>query len=183
MKISVYIATSLDGFIARKDGSLDWLPGSDGEVDESLVGEDFGYATFMDSVDVMVMGRKSYEKILSFGEWPYGDKRVIVLSSTLKTVSPTIASASFVSIRDLSPEALVEALRSEGADHLYIDGGSTIQRFINANLVDELILTRVPILIGEGISLFGTLHKDKTLEHQETQSYSNGFVQSRYKIV
>ena len=177
MKLSVYIATSLDGFIARKNGDLDWLPGSDGEGD----GEDYGFHQFMESVDTLVMGRNSYEMVLSFGEWPYGEKRVIVLSSNEIEIPENLAKN--VASRSCSPIELVDELLESGAKHLYIDGGKTIQGFLNAGLIQEIIITRVPVLLGSGIPLFGALDSDKKLHHLETHSFENGFVQSKYKIL
>jgi dihydrofolate reductase len=179
MKVSVYIATTLDGFIARKDGSLDWLPGSDGEVDPELEGEDFGYAEFTSTVDVLIMGRNTYELVLSFGEWPYGDKRVIVISSTLKSLCDTLPSN--VELRSCSVQELHAEMQQSGAKHLYIDGGKTIQSLLKAELITDLILARVPVLIGEGIPLFGSLNQDILLHHNTTQSFKNGFVQSHYQ--
>jgi dihydrofolate reductase len=176
MKISVYIATSLDGFIARSDGSLDWLPGADGEQQGA---EDYGFYAFFNSVDTLVMGRNTYEMVLSFGEWPYADKRVIVLSSTLQGKSATTPDTQ---IRSCTPTELAKELISIGADHVYIDGGKTIQGFLRAGLVDEMILTRVPILLGSGLPLFGPLEKDIPLTHLATQSYASGFVQSHYRV-
>ena len=180
MKATVYIATSLDGFIAREDGSLDWLPGSDGSSADSG-GDDFGYSAFMDSVDVLVMGRNTYETVLSFGQWPYGEKRVVVLSSTLTEVSADVPDT--VMLRSCSPTELVKELEELGAKHLYIDGGKTIQGFLNAGLIQELIITRVPVIIGSGISLFGSVNNDIKLQHVETHSFPNDFVQSKYKVV
>lgn len=178
MKASVYIATSLDGFIARENGELDWLPGSNGESDSTE--EDYGYHAFMDSVDAIVMGRNTFELVLSFGQWSYGDKRVIVLSSKPLKISdnlpPTVESKS------CSPNELVQELTEQGLHHLYIDGGKTIQSFLNAGLIQVLIITRIPVLIGTGIPLFGPLDKDRKLHHIQTLTYENGFVQDRYQI-
>ena len=179
MKISVYIATSLDGFIARENGDLDWLPGSDG--DEDGTGEDYGYHQFMESVDVLVMGRNTYEMILSFGEWPYGEKRVIVLSS--KEIEIPDKLAENVASRSCSPFELVDELLESGAKHLYIDGGKTIQGFLNAGLIQEIIITRVPVLLGSGIPLFGELDQDKKLHLLESRAFDNGFVQSKYEVI
>jgi len=176
MKSSVYIATSLDGFIAREDGDLDWLPGNDGESGD----EDLGFNTFMDSVDVLVMGRNTYEMVLSFGQWPYGSKRVVVLSRKLTQVSDNLPET--VELRSCSPTELVKDLLKSGAKHLYVDGGKTIQGFLNAGLIQEIIITRVPVLIGNGIPLFGPVNKDLKLRHIETRSFANGFVQSRYEV-
>ncbi len=180
MKASVYIATSLDGFIAREDGSLDWLPGSDGSSADGD-GEDFGYNAFMESIDVLVMGRNTYETVLSFGQWPYGNKRVVVLSRTLTEVSPDLPDT--VAISSLSPAELMKELEKTGAKHLYIDGGKTIQSFLNAGLIQEILITRIPVLIGSGIPLFGPLSNDIRLQHVETNSFANGFVMSKYRVV
>jgi dihydrofolate reductase len=179
MKVSVFIATSLDGFIARENGGLDWLPGSDGQ--DTGDGEEFGYNAFFDSVDVLIMGRNTYEMVLSFGQWPYGDKRVIVLSRTLDKLPDD--SPATVALRAGSPQELVGELEAAGAGHLYVDGGKTIHGFLEAGLIDELIITRVPILIGSGIPLFGRLGRDQRLRHVQTQTFDNGFVQSRYERI
>ncbi len=181
MKISVYIATSVDGFIARENGDLDWLPGSDGETVPDSDNEDYGYNAFMESIDVLVMGRKTYESVISFGQWPYENKRVIVLSSTLSHLSENLPDS--VELKSCPPQELALELGQSGAKHLYIDGGLTIQKFLDAGLIDEIIITTVPVLIGSGIPLFGPLHRDKKLQHIETRSYKNGFVQSKYKII
>lgn len=181
MKASVYIATTLDGFIARENGELDWLPGSDGGADADSENEDFGFDTFMDSVDVLVMGRITYEFVLLSGHWPYGNKRVIVLSRNLHKVSDDVLSTT--ELKSCSPDELYAELQNSGARHLYIDGGKTIQGFLNSGLIDEMIITKVPVLIGKGIPLFGALHKDKKLRHIETQCYKNGFVQSKYEVL
>lgn len=179
MKISVYIATSLDGFIAKEDGDIEWLHNSGhGEVNK---GEDFGYQAFMSSIDALVIGRNTYEKVLSFGgDWPYGKKPIFVLST--KAVKIPDAISETVSSLSGSPQKIVEKLEQLGHHHLYLDGGLTIQRFLEAGLVDELTITKIPILIGKGIPLFGPLSKDVKLTHLETKSWGNGFVQSRYNI-
>jgi len=181
VKASVYIATTLDGFIARENGELDWLPGSDGEVDVNAENEDFGFNAFIDSIDVLVMGRNTYELVLSSGLWPYGNKRVIVLSRTLKKLANNLPSS--VELKSRLPNELYTELQEAGAQHLYIDGGKTIQGFLDSGLVDEITITKVPVLIGKGIPLFGDLNKDKSLKHIETQSYKNGFVQSKYAVL
>ena len=182
MKASVYIATSLDGFIARENGDLDWLPGSDGSSVESNPEDgDFGYQAFMDSVDALVMGRNSFEKVLSFGMWPYGNKRVVVLSSQLTQLPDDLPET--VELKSGSPTEVVQELAASGAPRLYIDGGKTIQAFLNAGLIQELIITRIPVLIGKGLPLFGPVHKDLQLRHVETRVFSNGFVQSKYAVI
>ncbi|WP_417388712.1 dihydrofolate reductase family protein [Gimesia sp.] len=178
MKTSIYIATSLDGFIARKDGALDWLPGIDST--DTPGGEDYGYHEFMDSIDVLIMGRKTFETVLSFDtDWPYGNKRMVILSSQPVSIPSDLSDR--VESSAMNPIKLIEKLSADGFQHAYIDGGITIQSFLNAGLIDELIITRVPVLIGSGISLFGTLEADIRLQHLQTQSYPNGLVQSRYR--
>ena len=182
MKASVYIATTLDGFIARKNGDLDWLPGSiDGEAEVESDNDELGFNAFMDSVDVLVMGRNTYELVLSSSQWFYGNKRVVVLSSTLTKISDDLPKT--VELRCCTPEELSIDLQRSGARHLYIDGGKTIQGFLNAGLIDEIIITRIPILIGSGIPLFGSLNQDKKMNHIETRSFKNGFVQSKYEVL
>ena len=176
MKASVYIATSLDGFIARTNGDLDWLTGAD----RAPNGEDYGYQAFMDTVDVIVMGRHTFDLALTFDAWPYRGKKVVVLSSTPPAIPPHLADG--VAWLALPPPHVVERLADQGATHLYIDGGKTIQGFLNADLIDELIITRIPILIGAGIPLFGAVYRDIQLTHIETRPFENGFVQSRYTI-
>jgi dihydrofolate reductase len=173
LKISVFIGTSLDGFIARLNDDLDFLP-ADG-------GEPHGFTEFFASVDVLVIGRKTFEKVLTFGAWPYGDKRVVVLSSS--PIDLSAAAGAVIEQMAGSPEEIVSKLAASGAQHLYIDGGITIQRFLRAGLIQRLIITRVPVLIGEGIPLFGTLTRDIRLRHIATRSYASGLVQSEYDIV
>lgn len=177
MKLSAYIATSLDGYIARENGELDWLPGSDGVSD----GEDYGFKEFFESVDVLVMGRNTFEIVLSFGKWPYGKKRVIVMSTQEVSIPEKLADS--VEARSCSPTELVDEIEKSGAIHIYVDGGKTIQGFINAGLLTEITITKVPVLIGSGIPLFGIVDTDIELQHIETMSYENGFVQSKYEIL
>ena len=170
----MYIATSADGFIARKNGDIDWLPpGSEG-------GEDYGYAEFISTVDYIVMGRNSFEKVLTFGEWQY-DKKVIVLTSRDLTLPPELADK--VEPLHLSPRELIQEMDIRGAKRIYLDGGVTIQRFLREDLVDEMTITTIPVLIGEGLPLFGELEKDINLELMTSKSFKNGFVQTRYKAL
>ncbi len=178
IKASVFIATSLDGYIARKDGSLDWLDRANATTPK---GEDYGYQEFVDSVDVLVMGRNTHEKVLTFNEWPYGEKQVIVLSS--RTVNIPAGLAKTVSFSSETPGDLMKRLSSQGATHLYIDGGVTIQRFFAAGLIDELTITLIPVLLGEGRPLFGPIEKDIHLDHITTRAYDNGFVQVKYRVI
>ena len=172
--ISVYIATSLDGFIARPDGTLDWLEHESG-------GEDYGFYEFFSSIDTMVMGRGTYEFVAATGEWPYEGKHTIVLSSSLEEVDIAAHLVGKLEIISAEPLELVEQLTREGAERIYVDGGVTIQRFLRAGLVDEFILSRMPVLLGSGIPLFGRLDADLQLEHVETLSFPSGLVQSKYR--
>lgn len=177
MRASVYIVTSLDGFIARKNGDIDWLMGDDaGEEDE-----DYGYNEFMDTVDALVIGRNSYEKVLTFGGWPYANKPVVILSSQPVRIPNQIAGT--VEAMAGPPSDVVRRLAARGANHLHIDGGKTIQAFLDADLIQELTITRIPVLLGTGIPLFGPLQRDIDLRHIESRSFSDGLVQSKYEVV
>lgn len=174
LKVSVYIATSLDGFIARKNGDLDWLP------TPTEGGEDYGYADFMSTVNAIVMGRNTFEKVLSFGGWHY-DKKVFVLTSRNLTLASELSNK--VEGLHLSPRELTQELERRGIRHIYLDGGVTIQRFLREGLVNEMTITIIPVLIGEGLPLFGALDKDIPLQLIEASSFSNGFVQKKYKVL
>lgn len=176
IQFSVFIATSLDGFIAKKDGSLNWLPGSDGQHIE----EDTGYPDFFTSVDTLVMGRNTYELTLSFGEWPYQGKRVIVLSSRYSEAMQPLAAGITGTSSTLAE--LTAQLEKLSAKHVYVDGGKTIQSFLRAGLINEMTITQVPVLLGEGIPLFGALQQDIKLLHQSTRVFKNGMVQTRYAL-
>ncbi len=176
-KCSVFIATSLDGFIAREDGAIDWLMKAN---TLALPGEDGGYKAFMSTVDGLIMGRHSFEKVLSFDPWPYGELPVVVMSSQPIKIPNHIKNC--VSTSSETPEELVKRLTEEGFKHLYIDGGITIQSFIASNLINELTITLVPVLLGSGRSLFGTLAHDIGLNQLATHTFGGGFVQVKYKI-
>jgi dihydrofolate reductase len=173
MKASVFIATSLDGFIARQDGALDWLP-ADG-------GEPHGYNEFMATVDALVIGRKTLETVLGFDAWPYGTKPVVVLSTSLSELQ--VPDGAVCEVMAGTPREIVTRLTQRGMKHLYIDGGVTIQGFLEAGLIQRLIITRIPVLLGSGIPLFGPVPNDIRLEHVATRSYPSGMVQSEYLIV
>lgn len=177
MQVSVFIATTLDGFIARANGDLDWLPNADAGNDT----EDYGYQAFFDVIDVLVMGRHTYETVRSFGEWPYGDKRVIVLSSRAIAIPPTLTD--HVTIQTATPAEIYQQLRAEGSQRVYIDGGQTIQGFLRAGLVDDIVVSRMPVLIGRGIPLFGPVAADIRLEHIATKAFANGIVQTHYAVI
>ncbi len=177
-KTSVFVATSLDGFISRQDGSIDWLDRANSLVPQ---GEDCGYAAFMATVDVLVMGRNTFDLALTFPGWPYKATPVVVLTHRALDIPAAIATS--VSMSQESPAALVARLSGQGAKHLYIDGGQTIQSFLKAGLIDELTVTLIPVLIGTGRPLFGPLPNDVRLAHVSTKAYDFGFVQHRYRVV
>ncbi|HAZ7572161.1 dihydrofolate reductase family protein [Legionella sp. PATHC032] len=176
-KISVFIATSLDGYIARKDGSIDWLMEANSLASP---GEDCGYRSFIATIDTIIMGRYSYEKVITFDEWPYGSIPVIVMSS--KPIQIPEHLRHTISISNQSPSELVSELAQHGIQHVYLDGGITIQRFLQNNLIDEITITLIPVLIGSGRPLFGFLENDIKLKHLSTNSYPGGFVQIKYQI-
>jgi dihydrofolate reductase len=171
MTVSVFVGTSVDGFIARANGDLDFLPPGGGEP--------HGYSEFIATVDAIVIGRKTFETVLAMEDWPYGNKRVVVLSSHPVDLSRT---TGVVEQMGGPPAEIVSRLAASSAYHLYVDGGVTIQGFLRTGLVQRLIITRVPVLIGEGVPLFGTLPRDIRLRHIATHSYPSGLVQSEYEV-
>jgi dihydrofolate reductase len=168
---TVFIATSLDGFIARADGTFDWLP-------PPAADEDYGFGPFMESVDALVVGRKTYEIALGLGGWPYGKRLVVVLSS--RSIDFSVAQGANVEQMAGEPAEIIAKLAARDLHRLYVDGGITIQRFLRAGCIDRLIITRVPILLGNGIPLFGALARDLPLRHVATTSFPSGLVQSEY---
>jgi dihydrofolate reductase len=174
MRATVFVGTSLDGFIARPNGELDFLPAGGGEP--------HGYEEFIATVDTIVIGRKTFETVLTFPAWPYGDKRVVVLSSRPVDLSPATARGGIVEQMAGPPAEIVSRLAASGSRHLYVDGGVTIQGFLRARAVQRLVITRVPVLIGEGIPLFGIVPRDIPLRHLATRSYPSGLVQSEYEL-
>lgn len=173
MKISVFCGTSVDGFLARPDGALDFLPAGGGEP--------HGYDEFIASVDTIVIGRKTFETVLGFDTWPYGAKRVVVLSS--RPLDLSAVRGGRVEQMAGAPADIAAELVATGTRHIYVDGGITIQGFLRAGLVQRLVVTRVPVLIGQGIPLFGSLPHDVRLRHVATRHYASGLVQSEYEVL
>ena len=171
MKASVFIGTSVDGFIARPNGGLDFLPAGGGEP--------HGYEEFMASIDALVIGRNTFETVLAFETWPYGEKPVFVLSTRELAPAPPGAIVEHLSGE---PAEIAAQLDARGIGHIYVDGGITIQRFLQAGLIQRLIITRVPVLIGSGIPLFGETQRDIILKHITTRQYASGLVQSEYEV-
>jgi dihydrofolate reductase len=176
-KCSVFIAASVDGFIARPDGDIEWLhrPEYDGAELNGVT-----YEHFIASVDALVMGRKTLEKVLSFPEWPYEGFPVFALSHQPLELPAHLKGKVEVVSQDVN--ALVAELAERGMKHLYIDGGQTIQQFLEAGLIDEMIITRIPVVLGQGIPLFSQLGGEHELRHIGTYASDNGFVQSRYEV-
>ncbi len=172
MIASGFVGVSVDGFMARRDGTFDFLPADDGEP--------HGFEEFFASVDTLVIGRKTLETVKAFPGWPYGSKRVVVLSSRPLDMSGVRGKVEHMAGR---PADIVAQLAASGAQHLYVDGGITIQEFLRAGQIQQLTVTRVPVLIGEGIPLFGSLPHDVKLEHIATQAYATGLVKSHYRVV
>lgn len=169
MQCSVFIAMSLDGFIARTDDDISWLSRVE------LPGEDYGYAAFAASVDVLVMGRNTYDVAAAFTDWPYQDKRVIVLTHR------ELERKGSVEYCMDTPEQLVARLRAEGVKRAYIDGGSVIRQFLAAQLIDDITISIIPVVLGDGIPLFGG-EREVDLILDETRSWPSGLVQLRYRV-
>lgn len=168
----VFIAASLDGYIAESDGGIEWL-----NEQANPSNSDYGYADFISQIDALIMGRNSFEKVLGFEQWPY-EKMVFVLSSTLTAVPPELLGR--VEIISGAPVDILAKVHSKGFKNLYLDGGQVVQGFLAADLVDEMILTRMPILLGSGIPLFGGLAAPLRFVHKNTEVYDNVLVKSHY---
>jgi dihydrofolate reductase len=171
IKGSVFVGTSLDGFIARSDGSVDFLSPA-GNVPH-------GYEEFILTIDALVMGRHTYDFIMDFGEWPYGDIPVFVLSSGEIRVPPP---GAIIERMNGTPGEIFSEIALRGIERVYIDGGATIQEFLRAGFIQRLVISRVPVLIGSGIPLFGELDQDIVLTHISTRQFASGLVQSEYEV-
>ena len=170
-KVSVYIATSIDGYIAGKDGSFDWL--QYGHVGD----EDYGSKKFINSVDALILGRNTYEVVSGFDEWPYKEKRVIVLSKTLKEVR----EEAELYCGDI--HHLLSVLHAENVKHVWVDGGITVSKFLEAGVVDELTISIIAMILGSGIPLFSTINREQTCRLVSSQAYPSGLVQLKYEMV
>jgi dihydrofolate reductase len=175
MPVTVFVGISVDGFLARPDGTFDFLDVADGFP--------HGFEEFMKTVNAIVMGRNTYGVVQPVKPWPYGKRtRVVVLSSRPDEIEAPVSGGPIERMSG-EPAELIAKLAESGAKHLYVDGGITIQRFLRAGLVDRMVLTRVPVLIGEGIPLFGSLPKDLKLKLIATRAFDNGMVQTEYEVV
>lgn len=174
MTVSAFIGTSLDGFLARPNGSFDFLP-SDGGGDAG------GFDAFIAGIDAIVMGRNTFDVVTAMPEWPYRSKSLVVLSH--RPVDLSRAPPGLAERMEGEPREVVARLAKRGQRNLYVDGGLTIQSFLRAGLVDRLVVTTVPVLIGKGIPLFGPLDGDIKLRHVSTRTIAAGMVQSEYAVV
>jgi len=172
LKTIVYIGTSLDGFIARKNGDIDWL--TQFANDDAIR----AYDEFMSRVDVIVIGRGTFEKVLTFPSWPY-EKKVFVLSKSIKQVPDVVKDK--IAVLSMEPKELLNYLSDKNFSAVYVDGGKVIQGFLKEDLIDELIISKAPVLIGNGIPLFDDLNSDLKFKHTHTQVSSNGLVRSYYE--
>ncbi|HWV19900.1 MAG TPA: dihydrofolate reductase family protein [Devosia sp.] len=171
----VFIATSLDGFIARRNDDIDWLTGF------SSLGEDHGYDAHIARMDGIIMGRGTYEKVATFDQWYY-EKPVLVLSRSLDPATVPAHLTGKVEFIAATPAEAMGLAASRGWNRIYADGGKLIQSFLRAGFVEDLIISRIPILLGDGIPLFGPLEQDIVLDHLETRSFPSGLVQSHYRV-
>ncbi len=177
IKLSVFIACSLDGYIARHNGKLDWLEVNSGSTSP----EDYGYEDFYGSVDCIVMGRNTFEKVVSFPKWRYHNKRVIVLSRRWTQIPDEFADRA--QLYSGKVELLTVELQNQGVRHVYVDGGVAIQSFLQQELLTNITITHVPIILGKGIPLFSMTRNEQRLELLSSRSFSSGFVQASYRFL
>lgn len=172
MECVAFLGMSLDGFIAGPNGELDWL-----DKIPAPPGNDMGYGELIKSVDALVMGSGTFEVVANFdGPWPYS-LPVIVMSKSLTNLP---AKAEQTELTSASPETLVAELAQRGLTRLYIDGGAVVSSFATAGLLDELIVTQIPVVLGDGIPLMREMPEPLWLGHRSTEVFENGFVQTRY---
>ena len=184
MKCSVYIATSSDGYIATQDGGVDWLHTAGNPEADMSHNPDIGFNDFIASVDCMIMGRKCMDAISSFNlapeQWPYGETKIYVLSHSMKQPPENLRGKVEMYSGDIAK--LVSQLESDGFKHAYIDGGTTITAFINLQLINEMTITRAPIILGKGVPLFGELNKSIKLTNSEAIVFPNDFIQEKFAV-
>ena len=184
MKCSVFIATSADGYIATIEGAVDWLHTAGNPEADRGDNADMGFGAFMASVDCMIMGRKCMEMISSMNlppeQWPYGDIDIVVLSNTLTTPPDNLQGKVAMFSGEITD--LLKELESKGLKHAYIDGGATITSFLNLKLIDDMTITRAPVLLGGGIPLFGKLDHQINLINASATAFENDFIQIKYQV-
>jgi dihydrofolate reductase len=184
MKCSVFIATSADGYIATLKGGVDWLHSAGNLEADMSNNPDMGFNKFIASVDCMIMGRKCMEVISSFNltpeQWPYGDIKVYALSNSLKVPPKNLANK--VEMYSCGITRLINQLEDSGFKHAYIDGGTTITSFIKLQLINEIIITKAPVILGKGIPLFGEINHNIKLTNSEAITFPNDFIQVKYVV-
>ena len=173
-KIILYIASSLDGFIAGRNGDISWLD------DYQVESEDYGYSEFLKTIDIIVMGSKTYEQVLKFDSWPYESVKTYVM--TKRQLEPVDkAKVKFYSGYDL--DSFVPGIKRESQKNIWLVGGASLaQSFLKHSFIDEMILSIIPVILGDGISLFGRTQEEFRLELLKSGSYNNGVVQLHYKL-
>jgi dihydrofolate reductase len=171
----IYVACSIDGFIAKPDGDINWLNEIPNENND-----DYGYEEFMRRVDGLIMGRKTFEKVLEFDlpEWPY-KKPVFVLSTTLKRI-PEKLNGKVEILRETNLRAILSGLKLRNIHNVYVDGGKTIQSFLKENLIDEMIVTTISMLLGNGIPLFGATNIETKFKLAKTERINEYMVKNHY---
>ncbi|MBM3138440.1 MAG: dihydrofolate reductase [Chloroflexi bacterium] len=176
MKVSVFIAASVDGYIAREDGGIDWLENPDANPNQ-----DYGYQDFIRNIDAILMGRNTFDVVMNLPDWSYGGIPLFVLTHH----PSTLPSDKFEEVQPIQgkPQEIINELEKLGFHNIYIDGGKTISDFLSESLVDEMIITRIPILLGRGISLFNPMEKEARLELLSTIDFEDGLVQNKYKVL
>jgi len=175
VKVSVFVATSMDGYIAREDNSIDWLENLEANGDQ-----DYGYHEFISNIDAILMGRNTFDVVKKLKDWSYNGMPIFVLTHHPLDLHP----GKYTNVHPIQgePRQVLADLEKRGFNHLYIDGGKTITEFLSASLVDEMIITRIPILLGKGIPLFGSLEKEIKLELKSTIDFKDGLIQNTYKV-
>ncbi len=177
MKLSVFIASSLDGYIAGPDGDLSWLPAANPDAP----GEDYGYSRYFTSVDAILMGRNTFDIVSGFEAWPYEGKPVHILTRRPLELPDAFADANISPIAG-EPSEVLSLLSEEKYAHVYIDGGDTIRQFLNENLINQFTITLIPVLLGEGIPLFSPPGTNSKLELVNSSTFDGGIVQLTYKF-
>lgn len=184
MKCSVFIATSLDGYIATEEGSVNWLQEVGNQQADMSENPDMGFSNFIASIDCMIIGRKCMETISQFNlspeEWPYGERKIYVLSKTLTEPPENLSDKVEMFSGDI--QSLVSLLENSGYQHAYVDGGLTITSFINQCLIDEIIMTQAPVILGRGTPLFGQIDRNIKLANAKVTAFANDFIQTKYDV-
>ncbi|HEY5799733.1 MAG TPA: dihydrofolate reductase family protein [Burkholderiaceae bacterium] len=170
-QVSVYCATSIDGYIARRDGALDWL-----DAANAVPNEDYGYAAFMDTVDTVLLGRGTYDKVLEMGWWPYAPRRVVVLTSR-----PLPRSPHAVETHDGPLKPLLARLGEQGSKRVYLDGGAAVRGGLREDVVDDMIVSVMPVLLGDGLPLFGPGTPELAWRSSSVRQYGEGLMQLRWE--